>query len=97
MPTTQIVKPEISNLYEAAGIGQMNRRSDGLYVLSEDVLENLIRATTMKCMKIIEDVVFNSYSLQNQPTDYEEGWDNGMFSAVSALKQHFSVEDSEKN
>lgn len=78
----------IRDLAVHSGIGKMNQRSDGLYVIGEDVLEKFADSVVKECIKIAES---QAYSNGHPDYEYDKGYHNAILDIVAVIEEYFGV------
>ena len=77
------MNPRVREIAVSAGMTKMNQRSDGLYVVSEEVFDNFSKLIVRECIETI----------QNESMNSGDEWKNGLHIAKWAIKEHFGVEE----
>ena len=76
---------------ESRAWGQVNR-TNGL-VRTEDFNKKFAELIVRECIKELRYTVVDTQECrQDKSTDYQVGWEDGMFDAGETIKQHFRVE-----
>ena len=59
----------------------------------EDELEKFAQLLVQECVEQLRYTVLDTQELRrDKSTDYQVGWEDGMFDAEEMIKQHFGVE-----
>ena len=88
----------IKELAEQAGMTQMNRRSDGRYVIDEDAFEKFAELVVKDCMAMCEELKEEYFKHRKNTTDFDEKHiyaegEAACFNLRYKMKKRFGVEE----
>ena len=81
----------IKELAEQAG--STHKQNLGVYQFYTDELEKFAELIVKECLKELRYTVVDTQECrQDKSEDYQVGWEDGMYDAGEAIKEHFGVD-----
>jgi hypothetical protein len=82
-------------LAEQAGVFEYKTYYDPTFfksVINDDKVKKFAELIVRECLKELRYTVLDTQELRrDRSTDYQVGWEDGMFDAGEMIKQHFGV------